>query len=332
MKLKHILPVACLSLLLTQCSSQGYENIFEHSKFQGGDVLVEVNGVKIHQSFIDYLGEINPRLKQQLSNERARKRILESLVEQQLLQAEAIQRGLQNSEEVQFKNLLNQQILVVNQLIEDQMNKELKTTYEARKDSDFTKVDVSLIGVYFDDKEGRKIKEPTEKQKAAALKEINKAKELLKTKKFDEVAKDISDDRMTNRKGGKAGQVSKGDKRFARMGLNKLTEKAFELKKGDVSDPIETGHGYYILQVNSDPVVTPFDEAQRVLRFELQNKVKSKLLADLKKDATITYAEGTKETIDPAKILKEKMKGSHKHDKEDGHGHGHNHGDPKKEK
>lgn len=322
MKLLKVLPIAALTLSLINCSSGNYQNIFEHSKFQSGEVLAEVNGVQIRQSFLDYLAEINPRLKQQLSNERARKRILDSLVEQQLLQAEAIKRGLQDNESVKFKALLNQQILVVNELIEDQIQKELKSTYEERKGSDFTKVDVSLIGVYFDEKEGRKIKEPTQKQKDAALKKINKVKAELKTKKFDELAKEYSDDRMTNRKGGKAGQISKDDKRFARMGLKKLSEKAFELKKDEVSDVIETAHGYYIIQVNSDQVVTPLEEAERVLRFELQNKVKSNLLAQLKKDATITYKDAPKQDVNPAEILKNKMKQADDHGHEDGHDHG----------
>lgn len=276
-------------MTLIACSSAPQQSIFDLNEVQKGPVILKINNQEIHQGFLDLLVKLNPRIRMQLSNPLTRKKILNSLVDQQLLFNEALKKGVDKKDDIVAKMLLNKHVIISNALIEDQLDAQMKEEYEKRKKDQFTKLDVSLIGIYFDPKSAKPGK-ITDEQKKAALKRANAVvSRLKKGDKFEQVAKENSDDKMTKKKGGKAGQIAKNDRRFARLGLQKVTETAFNLKKDKFSAPIETKKGYFIVKVNSDEEVVPFEEAQRALRFELQNKIKKDLVDKLRKTAKIEF-------------------------------------------
>lgn len=258
-----------------------------------GKTVVSINGTEIHEGLLTLLSELSPRLKTQLDNPLTRKKILNSLVEQELLFQEAMRRGLDKDKDVAIKKLLNEHTIVSNTLLEKALDDAMRKTYEERKESQFTQVAISQIAINFvSEDEAKKGAKPTDEQKQKALEKAKAAKVRLdKGEDFAVVAKEISDDKRTASKGGVAGQVAKDDKRYARLQLKAVSEAAFKLKKDQVSDPIETASGYYIVKVTSDPQVTDFEEAKRVLGFELQATTKDKLLAELKKSAKIEYPD-----------------------------------------
>ena len=134
-------------------------------------------------------------------------------------------------------------------------------------------------------------KEPTAQEKQAALDKVKKIKARLdKGDDFAKVAGETSDDLITKKKGGDAGQISKDDKRFERLGLSNLVAQAFQLKKDQVSNPIEGKTAYYLVKVTSDPIVVPYEEAERMLRFELQGNVKQKIVDQLRTSAKVEFA------------------------------------------
>ena len=77
---------------------------------------------------------------------------------------------------------------------------------------------------------------------------LNKANELLKKIKegqdFSELARNESDDRATKDQGGSLGFLPRD-----RMKIKELEEAAFEMKVGQVSNPIRTLYGYFILRL-----------------------------------------------------------------------------------
>jgi hypothetical protein len=300
---RHALYFVLIALITACCSNKAPENVFSTDELNDGPVVVEVDGVKIHQGFLDVLSRFNPRIKTDLANPLARTKLLNSIVDQQLLYKEALSRGLENNDDVGLRILLTQHSLISNALVEDELKAAMQKAYEEQKNDKFTKLTVSLIAANFvpDVKNDPKNKSPKDRrkekdtpataaQKQAALDRIKKIKDRLsKGEDFVKVATAESDDKMTAKKGGDAGQISKDDSRFSRLGLKDVVTAAFTLKKDEVSNPIETTKGYYLVKVTSDPVQTPFEEAERVLRFELQSKIKEQILGDLRKKAKIEF-------------------------------------------
>lgn len=281
---------------LVGCDCQTSGSLFSLKGVSEGPVLVKVNGFEIHEGLLDTIAQNSPLVKARLSNPLHRKRVLDSLVDQLILYQEALRQGLDKSDKVVFQTMLNRHMIIANSLVEAKLTEEMKKVYQERKSDQFTKINVSLIAAHFNkdakDKKQNKDKDsqPTAAEKKAALDRINKIKERLdKGESFAKLAKEESDDKMTRKKGGQAGQISKNDKRFARLGLGELVKEAFQLKKGEVSGPIETKKGYYLVKVTSDPIVVPFETAERVLRFELQNKIKKELIESLRARANIQF-------------------------------------------
>ena len=58
--------------------------------------LVTINGKKVTEGDVDFLGNINPRIKAQLATPAGKKRILDNLVEQEMLYQEAVKKGVKD--------------------------------------------------------------------------------------------------------------------------------------------------------------------------------------------------------------------------------------------
>lgn len=293
-RISSFLGCAATVVALSACSgSPSSGDIFSLSEANTGKTVVTVNGTEIHEGLLTLLSALSPRLKAQLDNPITRKKILTSLVEQELLYQEAIKRGVDKDKDVQTKKLLNEHTIISNTLLEKELDGAMQKAYDERKATQFTQVSISQIAVNFlSEEQSKKGAKASDDDKNKALEKAKAIKARLdKGEDFAAVAKEASDDKRTATKGGAAGEVSKDDKRYARLQLKNVSEEAFKLKKDQVSDPIETAMAYYIVKVTSEPKVTSFEDAKRVLGFELQATVKDKLMADLKKDAKIVYPD-----------------------------------------
>jgi peptidyl-prolyl cis-trans isomerase D len=116
----------------------------------------------------------------------------------------------------------------------------------------------------------------TEAQKTTARQKIDAAAKTVTKDNFSETAKNKSDDEYA-KKGGDAGWVTKGT-------LEAPLEKAIEkLKVGDVSAPVETSFGFFVVQLieRKDEVLHPLAQ--------VKDKIASKLLGEkMKKEASET--------------------------------------------
>lgn len=275
------------------------------SKMNAGPEIAKVNSSSIHQGYIDMLSEINPRLKAQLSSPDARKQILASLVDQELLYQASVKQGLDQAPDVKQKIAYLNRMVIAQSYLENEMKKKARETYEEKKDSDFTKIKIAQIMVQFipdeeaakaDDKTKKddkpKSDEPTKIQKDEALKKINELRaKAVAGEDFAKLAEENSDDKITKKRGGDMGSISKTEKRFARIGLDNLAEKLFTMKKDEITEPVESKRGYHIFKVLSEPEVASFEEAEKMIRFQIQKDVKDTVMADLRKDATIEMHE-----------------------------------------
>lgn len=307
-KLFFFVPLA----LLAACQTGGANlDVFGNSTLNSGDVVVKVGDVEIREGFLENLGKTIPSMKEKIDNPMTRKKLLNSIVEQELLFQEAKRRGLDKTEAVLLKSLLNQRSVLASSVLEDELQNAMQKAYNEKKATEFTRVAISQIAIDFLTKAQKK--EKVEVTKELKEKALRKAQDIVarinKGEDFGKLAKELSDDSRTAKRDGAAGKIKKKDKRYERLGLKPVIEKAFSMKKDQVSGPIEVKSGYYIIKVTSDVEETPFEEAKRVLGFELQQKIKGDMLTKLKKDTKVTYGSGEKAEA-PG------------HTKDDGHGHG----------
>lgn len=294
---KKIITIAALALVVVSCQDSNNSlnaDILQQSDVKNGDLIVTVGDTEIHQGYLDKLSELSPRLKAKIDNPLTKSKIVENIVDQRLLYQEAVKRGLDKDPVVLTKLMIHRQNIIANALLEQELESAMKKEYEKRIDKQFSRIPISIIAVNFMKKDDiKKGKKPSEKDKQKALQKIKSIQaKLKKGEDFAKLAKEYSDDKRTSSKGGAAGAVAKDDKRMSRMGLKAVTNKAFDLKKGETSGPIETKHAYYLVKVTDEPQVTSFEDAKRVLGFQLQNQVKAKVMRTVKSSAKVVYAKG----------------------------------------
>jgi len=96
---------------------------------------------------------------------------------------------------------------------------------------------------------------------------------------FAEAAKKHSQDTGSAAKGGDLGRISRGTMKDT----PEFEEAAFKLKPGEVSQPVETKHGYHIIQVTSlqPALIKPLEEVRAQVEGELKKQLAGKRFAEL---------------------------------------------------
>lgn len=271
------------------------------SKGQKGEVLVNVNGHEVTAGDLDFLGTINPRIKTQITNAQGRKKILDSIVEQELFYQEAVKKGVNRKPDVKDKVDLYRRVIIAQSLLEDEINKKTKKYYEEHPE-EFKKLKFSHIMVKYasldDIKKAKKTKGKKLHSEKEALKMANEIKARLdKGDDFVIVARETSEDLITKNRGGDLGLASKDEKRLEARGYGPLLEKAYTMKVGEITGPIKTNQGYHIVTVTKGVELEPYEQAQRSILFNIRSGVRADLLKRLKDNAKIVYAKEEKEEM-----------------------------------
>lgn len=161
---------------------------------------------------------------------------------------------------------------------------EMKTYYDENKDSYYTDtVTASHILIKTQDDEGNELSEDKKKEAKEKAEEV-----LAKVKSgedFAELAKEYSEDSSAS-SGGELGT----------FGRNKMVaefeDAAFAMKKGEISDIVETEYGYHIIKVTDrvDKQQT-FDEVKDQVKSTLASDKYNEHVEKLKEDSTIETKE-----------------------------------------
>jgi peptidyl-prolyl cis-trans isomerase C len=259
-----------------------------------GKTLVSVNGKKITEGDVDFLGTVNPRIKAQLASPMGKKRILDNLVEQELLYQEAVKKGINRDPEVRAKAELYRRVIVAQSLLDNELEQAAKKYYEENPD-EFKNLKMSQIVIRYDANppKGKKAKGMHTEKQALSIANDVKAR-LEKGEDFAKVAAEVSEDMATKRRGGDMGLVAKDDKRFEARGYGPLVEKAYEMKVDEVSGPIKTENGYHIIKVTRGVELESFDDAKPAIEFKIKGKLKDDTVARLKKEGSVTFADELK--------------------------------------
>ncbi|MFH1654700.1 MAG: peptidylprolyl isomerase [Pseudomonadota bacterium] len=282
MKSKKIVTASSIFILLMMISSA-----CSSSK---GDVLVKVNGDEITAQDMELLGDVNPQIKMRLQNPAMRKQILDNMVDQDLLYQEAIKEGVNRDNLVKAKIELYKKAIIAQSLIDKTIDEKALEYYKNNPD-EFNKLRLSIIQIaYVSDADAKKDKK--KKNAKDALELTNKIKARLdKGDKFEALAKEYSDDRITKERGGDLGLASKDEKRLMARGYAPILETAYNAKVGEVVGPVKTKDGYYLVTVTQGIEQENFDTAKQSIIFKVRGEVKDELLKKLKAEAKISYPQ-----------------------------------------
>lgn len=243
---------------------------FAVSTVQAETKIVTVNGVTIPQSRIDM------RLKAALSqgqpdSPELRNAIIDEMINIEVLAQAASKKGINKQAEIVQQIELTKQGILANAFIQDYLKAHpvsedsLKQEYErVNKMRGNKEYKVSHILV-----------KTEEEAKAVA--------DQLKSKKFEDVAMDKSQDPGSSVKGGDLGWAVPGNfvKPFA--------DAMVALKKGDISSPVQSQFGWHVIRLEDtrDLKVPAFDEVKAQLNQHMQQQMVQKLISEQRSKAAI---------------------------------------------
>lgn len=106
---------------------------------------------------------------------------------------------------------------------------------------------------------------------------------VIKSGNFEKVAKELSKDESSKVQGGSLGYITKG-----RL-VPEFEEKAFSMKKNEVSNPVKTQFGWHIIKVHDirDRQVPKQEQIENELKGKLANDAIKKYIEELEKNAKI---------------------------------------------
>jgi peptidyl-prolyl cis-trans isomerase C len=220
-------------------------------------------------------------------------RLVDEIINKEMLYLEAKKRGLDKDKEFQRQLEEFKKLTLINQLLQKEMetaskisDKEIKDYYDKNKD-EFTinnQVRLSQI-VVKSDEEAKKVYE-----------------RIQKGEDFSKIASEMSQDKLSAKSGGDIGIFRKGEM------IPELESVAFGLKKGDVSMPVRLKDKIHILKVtDAKGTVIEFEKVKNMIEqrvmVEKQRETFDKLLENLKKTYKI---EKNKEAIAKLNMQSEK--------------------------
>lgn len=263
-----------------------------------GETLATVNGIPVGaKEFEQAAARKAPASGDSLSVEE-KKEVLDSLVEEKLLYAEALRKGLDRDPKVQK--------VMVNTLLREDV-------YSTVKNSDFTD---EMLQQYYDEHKSEfvvpekvqikriLVKVTDARPDADAKKEAERLRaEVVKSPdSFKDVAAKYSEDPY-KRRGGDVGFVSKEGK----PGLDQeIVNKAFEMETGAISDVFKTADGYNVVQVAArrEQVERTFQQ----MKGSVLRKVKNEKMKELYDSYVAKLKTGADIKIDESKLAAVEVK------------------------
>lgn len=262
-------------LALLAIVAAGISACSEQNSTTSGEVIAEVNGTEITKPELEkVLSQFTGLPNAQLENypEDFQKELLNKYIEKKLLVEAGKDAGLQKDEEIQAQLKEAEEFLIEQKLLEkivadESGDEKLQALYDElvapRKGEQEVKASHILV----------KTKEEAEKIKA----------KLKAGQKFEKLAGEFSIDPGSKINGGDLGYFTK-----EKM-IPEFSDKAFAMKKGEVSEPIQTAFGWHIIKVEDkrELQIPEFAQAKPALKKELARRAVEDKVAELKESAKI---------------------------------------------
>lgn len=260
-------------------------------KLKSGKELATRDGVEVHEGYLELLEGINPNISMQVNSPAGKKRLVDNLLEQEILYREAIKQGIQNNPKYQEKAAVYERVILAQGLIEEEIDKRAKKYYDENKEDEFSQVQIAHI-LFRTRRPNPAKKDDKGVNDAEAMAKAKEAKKKLdQGVAWEEVVTEYSDDRLTKAKGGELGKISRQDRRAVRLQWNEIIDQAFKMKAGDISDPIKARDGIHIIKVVEAASIAPYEEVENRIKFKLRGPVKNEILAEVVGDSETVYLD-----------------------------------------
>ena len=198
--------------------------------------------------------------------------LVKGFINQKLLEKEAEKLGIRNTDEFKKKSKIAEEQVLQQELIEGKIK---VAVTDKLIDEEYNKFAKELKG-----QKEVKVAHLLVATEAEA-KEIKK--KLNKGSKFDALAKEFSKDESSKAKGGELGYVLKGQL------VPEFENKAFSMKKDEISDPVKTQFGWHIIKVLDfqDVKIPTKEQALANIKAKLSRAAIEQYILDLNSKAKI---------------------------------------------
>ncbi len=264
----------CLSFLLIGGHSFAAEKVSKIT-LESPKAIKTVNGVAITQEQLNHFLQNLQAQGQQVSPD-AEKMVLNELIARELVAGDARKKKLDTSPEVKAQlKLMQQQVLVdawfadyfkknpiKEEDVRNEYNRQLESTKSGRNANEYSVSQILL----------------SSEQEAQEI-----SKRLEANESFERLAQDKSLDKTSAAQGGRLGWL------LPSMIVKPLDDIVVSLKKGNVSNPVQTSLGWHILKVEDVRKFKPasFDEAKNNVIKGLVEAKRKVLVEELAKTAVI---------------------------------------------
>ncbi|MCS7149767.1 MAG: peptidylprolyl isomerase [Caldimicrobium sp.] len=247
-------------------------------------VLAEVGPYKLFESDVMEIMKNDPQIKEILKlrpelKDQVEKTIVERWINISLLAIGAKGEKLDTQPLVKKKLEEAGKMILAEELLQRELQKlniterEMQEFYEKNKDQYKEPEAVKLRHIL--------IFVPQNADNKTREKAFTRAKQirsqLLKGAKFEELAKIHSDDTASREKGGDLGTLRRGET------MPEFEDKVFNLKPGEISNPIASPFGYHIVKVEKKipESLLPYDKAKEQVKEDLKKEKEREILSNL---------------------------------------------------
>lgn len=242
-------------------------------------VLAVVGTEKITRSdLLEKIQMMPPQYQSRYQSDEAQKMLLDQVVKYSLLAQEARRLEIEKKADIQkrVKEIVNNMIIqeLTKQEVTDKVtvsDADIQADYAANR-SKYTvpeKIKVSLIFFEIKDNDSGMVRQEKRKKAEETLARLKKGESI------EALAEQLSDDRRTKKRKGSTGYFARG--RRANSYGQAFEDKAFALKKGELSGIVEAKNGLYIIQLmdrKAEKVQTLDEVKPRITRSLQQAKQK----------------------------------------------------------
>lgn len=231
-------------------------------------VLAKVEDIEItERDVMQFLNDVGPQVAMQFQSPEGMQKVVDELINQQLLYLEAKENKLDETEE--FKSL------------EEETKQNLLKNYALNKLIANENVTEEEIEKHYNDNKAQYQKEESVKAKHILVDTEDEAKEAIKEiedgSSFEEVAKKHSNC-PSKESGGNLGEFTRGKM------VPEFEEAAFDMEEGTVSEPVKSEFGYHVIQLDEKIPAgeSSFEEVrnqinEQLLRLKQQDKYLKKI-------------------------------------------------------